>query len=136
PISVSRGEIMFISKIGSVNTYVKCLKELHTWHYILYQPSFNPLRGSKVYLFRFDKAESKADDNATAQAVRRSLNKSNTVNPVNRVKGIPPEKKEVIAFFISENFDEQEAQKFFNHYESNGWLLGGRTPMRDWHAAA
>lgn len=28
-----------------------------------------------------------------------------------------------------------EAEKFFNHYESNGWLLGGKVPMRNWKAA-
>lgn len=30
---------------------------------------------------------------------------------------------------------DQEAQKFFHHYEANGWLVGGRTPMRNWKAA-
>ena len=30
---------------------------------------------------------------------------------------------------------ETEAEKFFNHYESNGWLLGGKVPMRNWKAA-
>ena len=28
-----------------------------------------------------------------------------------------------------------EAEKFFNHYESNGWLLGGKVPMRNWKAS-
>ncbi|TCN61643.1 hypothetical protein CLV25_12526, partial [Acetobacteroides hydrogenigenes] len=27
-------------------------------------------------------------------------------------------------------------QKFFNHFQSNGWRVGGKTPMRDWMAAA
>ncbi|MDZ7606851.1 MAG: hypothetical protein U5K79_14960 [Cyclobacteriaceae bacterium] len=30
---------------------------------------------------------------------------------------------------------DQEAQKFFHHYEANGWLVGGRSPMRNWKAA-
>ena len=30
---------------------------------------------------------------------------------------------------------EIEAEKFFNHYESNGWLLGGKVPMRNWKAS-
>ena len=29
---------------------------------------------------------------------------------------------------------EVEAEKFWNHYESNGWKVG-RNPMRSWHAA-
>lgn len=28
-----------------------------------------------------------------------------------------------------------EAEKFFNHYKSNGWLLGGKVPMRNWKAS-
>ena len=30
---------------------------------------------------------------------------------------------------------EIEAEKFFNHYEANGWMLGGKVPMRSWKAA-
>lgn len=30
----------------------------------------------------------------------------------------------------------EEAQRFFNYFESNGWLVGGRTKMKDWKAAA
>jgi hypothetical protein len=30
---------------------------------------------------------------------------------------------------------ELEAQKFFDHFESNGWLVGGKSPMRNWKAA-
>jgi len=28
-----------------------------------------------------------------------------------------------------------EAEKFFNHYESNGWCLAGKVPMRNWKAS-
>jgi len=47
-----------------------------------------------------------------------------------------PDLKKVIAFFSSEGFSEIEARKFFNHFESNGWKIGGKTPMENWHAAA
>jgi hypothetical protein len=43
---------------------------------------------------------------------------------------------EVISFFKSENFSELDAKKFFNHFESNGWKVGGKTPMKNWNAAA
>ena len=29
-----------------------------------------------------------------------------------------------------------EADKFYNYFSSNGWLVGGKTPMKDWRAAA
>ena len=32
-----------------------------------------------------------------------------------------PELSSVITFFKLERFSEIEAQKFFNHFESNGW---------------
>lgn len=48
----------------------------------------------------------------------------------------PPELKKVIVFFRLEGFSEIEARKFFNHFESNGWRVGGKSPMKNWHAAA
>jgi hypothetical protein len=39
-------------------------------------------------------------------------------------------------YFLEKNFPEIEAQRFFNYFESNGWLVGGRTKMKDWKAAA
>ena len=53
PISISRDEVMRISKISSKATYHKCLKALHSQGYIKYEPSYNPFRGSHVYLFNF-----------------------------------------------------------------------------------
>ena len=48
----------------------------------------------------------------------------------------PPSFEEVKEFFISKNRSELEAEKFFNHFESNGWLVGGKTKMKNWNAAA
>ena len=44
--------------------------------------------------------------------------------------------EEVKTYFQENNFPEQEAQKFFNYFKSVGWLVGGKTPMVDWQAAA
>jgi hypothetical protein len=53
PISISRDEVMRISKISSKATYHKCLKALHALGYIKYEPSYNPFKGSHVFLFNF-----------------------------------------------------------------------------------
>jgi hypothetical protein len=53
PISISRDEVMRISKISSKATYHKCLKMLHAQGYIKYEPSYNPFKGSHVFLFNF-----------------------------------------------------------------------------------
>ena len=50
PVSITRNELMQISKINSKATYHKCLKKLHTSGYINYEPSFNSFKGSQVYI--------------------------------------------------------------------------------------
>jgi hypothetical protein len=62
PISVSRDEMMRAAKIGSVNTYIRCMKELDKWNYTQYIPSYNPQKGSQVYLYNFDKTNNNATD--------------------------------------------------------------------------
>lgn len=47
-----------------------------------------------------------------------------------------PTNDEVKSYFLQENFPELEANKFFNYFSSVGWLVGGKTPMVDWQAAA
>lgn len=228
PISISRDEIMRISKISSKATYHKCLKALHTQGYINYEPSYNPYRGSHVYLFNFaddlkpaTKTEKKAPPNfepVSEQAVNKSqsgnetgveqvaeqvvvpyINNTNITNNQNIPNSLnlhEPEKKiensgrnlenqngeekekdsaekekdnlvtssvssraqsrfeikrrtagdsqvelnpsieEVLLFFQTENFPELEANKFYNYFNSIGWLVGGKTKMVDWHSAA
>ncbi|MDI9257934.1 hypothetical protein [Flavobacterium sedimenticola] len=43
---------------------------------------------------------------------------------------------EIITYFQENNFPEIEAQKFFNYFSSVGWLVGGKTQMVNWKAAA
>lgn len=237
PISISRDEVMRISKISSKATYHKCLKNLHSLGYINYQPSYNPFRGSHVILFNFSedlkplpKSERKpkneplfeqvneqalnksctSSETGTEQAVVPSINYINNTNLLNKknisnlekqaknfeeinnssdkivipseVEGNQKEKssakkemfstfadtdekqtvksrqkdeschtelvevshnqklnpvlEEVKTYFLENNFPEQEAQKFYNYFSSVGWLVGGKTPMINWQAAA
>ena len=86
PISISRDEVMRISKISSKATYHKCLKNLHALGYIDYQPSYNPFRGSHVILFNFSedlkpfsKSERKPKNEPNNELVsEQALNKSYT----------------------------------------------------------
>lgn len=230
PISISRDEVMRISKISSKATYHKCLKNLHSLGYINYQPSYNPFRGSHVILFNFSedlkplpKSERKpknellfeqvneqalnksctSSETSTEQAVVPSINYINNTNLLNKknisnlekqaknfeeinnssdkivipseVEGTQKEKssakkemfstfadtdekqteksrqkefivtssivekpsiEEVKTYFLENNFPDQEALKFYNYFSSVGWLVGGKTPMVDWQAAA
>jgi len=131
---INREEVMKISKIGSTATYHKCIKELSHWKYILYSPSHNPFKGSKVKLFNFESSY-KEDIN-----LDRSLNEQELVSYININKhninnNKPLYKKEIFNFFKKNNWSEIEAQKFFSYYESVGWKKGGN-PIENWQAAA
>jgi hypothetical protein len=185
PISISRNEMMRISKIGSTNTYLKALKELHELKYIEYLPSFNRYVGSKVTMFIFDNGSDTAcntgcdigTNTASEQQVRPYLNynklnkekqtiqtnktideqaknkknrglslfeeenKNESQNvqdfkPKKSIHSFPSTLQEVQVYFSEKKFPAIEAEKFFNHFESNGWLVGGRSKMRNWKAAA
>ena len=47
-----------------------------------------------------------------------------------------PTIENIKAYFQQQEFPELEAIKFFNYFSSNGWLVGGKTPMVDWRASA
>jgi hypothetical protein len=207
PISISRDEVMRISKISSKATYHKCLKNLHSLGYINYEPSYNPFKGSHVYLINLSdelKPMLKKDRNSssktepvfglvseqvvnnsctssetgTEQALVSYINNTNIPNISNNLnvsnldeqakkiemddnvitrnevilktetieqkekklrekkKDLTPKIEEVKIYFLNQNFPELEANKFFNYFSSNGWLVGGKTPMVDWQAAA
>lgn len=51
---VSRSEMMELSRIGSANTYARCMKELTDWGYIHYKASSNLHCGSIVSCIRLD----------------------------------------------------------------------------------
>lgn len=254
PISISRDEVMRISKICSKATYHKCMKDIHNKGYIKYEPSYNPFRGSIVHLFNFSDdlkpvpkkerqvlknrqvakqvleqalnklqtSDQTSDETSaeqvlnkqqtstgtgTEQALVSYINNTNIINSTNdlniinlgeqkksddknfksleendekkkklrekkeisevqiptsssrsnhpgqiipsqsnraesrcEMRGakdkIPPNPDELMAFFKEKNFPETEAQRFFNHFQSNGWLVGGKSKMKDWKAAA
>ena len=59
---ISRNEMMQLSRIGSANTYARCIKELADWGYINYIASSNIHSGSRVCCIRFDTARSTGTD--------------------------------------------------------------------------
>lgn len=198
PISISRDEVMRISKISSKATYHKCLRNLHALGYISYEPSYNPFKGSHVFLFNFseylkpipknEKTTSPKNElvservneqvvnklctscgTGTEQALVSYINNTNIPNISNNLKivnlddqakkienddsffkneakeekklrekkkDLTPTIEEVKSYFLNQHFPELEAIKFFNYFSSNGWLVGGKSPMVDWKASA
>lgn len=49
---------------------------------------------------------------------------------------IEPNLEETVAYFKQQQYPDSEAQKFYNYFVSIGWLVGGKTPMVNWEAAA
>lgn len=46
----------------------------------------------------------------------------------------PPTLEEVKAYHSEKGFD-CDPEQFYNHFEANGWLVGGKTPMKKWQPA-
>ena len=57
-------------------------------------------------------------------------------SPSTKASTCPKDQAEVERFFSQNGFPVSEAADFFDHYQSNGWRVGGRSPMKDWKASA
>ena len=134
PLPVSRKEVMQVSKIGSTHTYYKVLSELHKWGYIEYLPEKNPLRNSLVNMRVLGRDHQQEGHLAPGDQVE--VIQGDSVDQTGKSPTPPPLEQDVRVFFEGGQSNEAEALKFFNHYTSNGWLVGGRSPMVDWHASA
>lgn len=49
---------------------------------------------------------------------------------------VPPAREWVREYFIEKNSTFNEAEKFFDYYQTNGWVVTkAKSKMKDWHAA-
>ena len=62
--------------------------------------------------------------------------KQRTSNRSLTVKEKTPNTIEEVRSYFLEISCPLEAEAFFDHFSSNGWKVGGKTPMADWKAAA
>ncbi len=155
PITINRKNIMELSKIGSSNTYAKALKELELYGFIRYHPSFDSGQGSKVHLFTFDTGTNieseaasvlpeilngeylnKIDSTLSAERINNTNLKNEVMNSKKQNAFQVPPLEHIQIYFEQKGYQKIEGEKFFNYYESNGWLVGGKSKMKDWKAAA
>ena len=59
----------------------------------------------------------------------------NTNTKGKRTRFVPPTQEEAAAFFAENGGTAMQAQRFCDYYASKGWVVG-KSPMKDWHAAA
>lgn len=139
PVSISRDEIMRLSKIGSKVTYHRCIKDLHNWSYLQYDPSHNPFKGSHVYMFNFCTSKGQAEIHSSTkngQVLGQAVVPSKTIETIkNHKQNKRPSMDEVKDFFLNGEQSISEAEKFFNYYSATGWKIG-KSPLEDWEAAA
>ena len=136
---INREEVMVMAKIGSKATYHRCLRRLHDWKYIRYLPSHNPYKGSQIQMLKFGTSSGSNTGPSSEQVEEQALvpyiniNKQN--KNINKHK-LPKNENEVLDFFKKEKWPAIEAKKFFNHYTSIGWKVGGKITILDWHSTA
>ncbi len=140
PVVFKRLEIMKGARIGSLTTYTKCLKELHEWEYVNYNPSRNPYNSSiNMYSFCTSIDTGTCTDTCTPSVhdgVHLLYINNNKQDKLSKGENHGPTQNEVMDFFKEKKWEEQEADKFFFHYEATGWCAGNKTKIVDWKAAA
>ena len=142
---INRSEVMQFSRIGSKTTYHRCIRELSHWKYILYSPSHNPFKGSRIRLFNFGTSDGQVlypcstnIETSSGQALvsiykhNKQIENNKNINKLDQ----PKNENEVIIFFKKEKWSKLEAKKFYNHYQGIGWKVGGKTKIVDWQATA
>lgn len=140
---INREEVMKMAKIGSKATYHRCLKSLHKWKYIVYLPSHNPFKGSQIKMLIYgtstDTSRETTSGTSSEQVVEQALvpyiNSNKQIINDNKHK-LPKNENDVLKFFKKQNWPTIEAKKFFNHYNSIGWKLGGKIKITNWHSTA
>lgn len=55
--------------------------------------------------------------------------------PKREKRFVAPSLADVQKFFNDNGFTS-DAEQFYNYYSANGWMIGGKSKMKDWHAAA
>ena len=78
------------------------------------------------------KINSKNSNTAPEENQEKSCAKKEEANK----NGITPSIEMILDYFAFKESSETEANKFFNYYSSIGWLVGGKTKMKDWKASA
>jgi hypothetical protein len=154
---VNRRDVMRCSKIGSKSTYHRCITDLSKWNYLIYFPSNNPYKGSKIKMSIIGtgddtplgqynpKLEQLAEryrpipepvmyqhHPTSGQAL---VSNTNTIKQENNKKQ-PKGRQAVLNFFEEKGFNADEGKKFFEHYAKNNWTTSDGKAIRDWCALA
>lgn len=123
---ISREDVMKLSKIRSIATYHKCIRELCRAGFIRYSPSYNSYKGSLIEIVDFD--IEKVSEKIISQNQKFLLQ--------DEIRFLVPVFNEVELYFSERDLPSAEADRFFSYYRSKNWKLSNEKPMKCWQAAA
>lgn len=75
------------------------------------------------------------DVTVTSQVTQSDVIDKNKKENKNKNIFIRPSIDDVESYFIEKNSTKEEASRYYDYYESNGWRVG-KTAMKDWEASA
>lgn len=146
--TIYRNEVMDLAKIQSKTTYHKRIRELQQNEYLIYYPSSNPTRGSRIQMIiletNSDQKMAKTEvspnqkmDRTIPLAYQKmvSLDKQLNTKTINQM-AIPKNELIVLNYFKEKNWSADEAKKFFYYFEDIGWKMGGKIQIENWQACA
>lgn len=64
-----------------------------------------------------------------------NITKDEVIQSNKRTKKFQKPTVDEVAEYCQERGNNVDPNQFIDHYEANGWKIGGRSPMRDWKAA-
>lgn len=87
------------------------------------------------------------EDNPKGNPLNHNVNDNDNVNDnekrgsggemtAKRTAFVVPDLETVKEFFLTIRGTETDAEYFFDHFEANGWKVSGKSPMKNWQAAA
>jgi hypothetical protein len=120
PFRIHREEVMKLSRIKSLATYHRCIKQLHARGLVSYSPSYDPYRGSLIQIIEHqEEVFEPVKVSAEAQS-----------------QFAIPDFFSVELYFLERDLSSSEARAFYNFYELQNWSISDNKPMTSWQAAA
>lgn len=100
----------------------------------------NPDKPSGLIIGTDDKPKANPEKSGSKANQELITNNHKLITKENRTKGfVQPLQADVHCYFLEKGLDTSESfiesEKFFNHYESNGWKVG-KNKMKSWKASA
>nr|WP_077400608.1 hypothetical protein [Cellulophaga omnivescoria] len=118
---INREEVMTLSKIGSKSTYHKCIKELSHWNYLLYSPSHNPFRGSRIKMFDFETSDEQVlawkKSNLETSTEQALVSNNKHIQIIKNSENI--NKHEIFEILNAQNCKTKEKQSTTDPYQDN-----------------